>query len=145
MDLGRRSAAAGDDEKALNNFQKLLIVQPDHKEGKTELLLAESRLAKRQAARLRRVARTRAIDQTRLAKKAQASEEKKEWENALEVWLRINTSSGNVATEIDRCRAALYQKAEKAQETKDFSRAQALFHSAERGGSYRDTRPARAR
>jgi tetratricopeptide (TPR) repeat protein len=139
FDLGRRNATAGNDEKAADYFRKLLIVQPDHKGGKMALAQVESRLAEQQAARLRQeVARARALDRARWAKDGRALEAKKKWEDALIVWLKINQNAGEGTSGIERCRAALYQEAEKAQASNDFDRARALFIASDRSGPYRD-------
>lgn len=146
LDLGRRNVAAGDDATAVDNFRKLLIVQPDHKEGKNELTQAETRIANRRAARLQEeVARARAVDRNRWAQKGRVLEEKKKWEEALEIWQKILKSGGEGATAgIARCRAALYQEAEKLQGSNDIDQARLLFLAADKGGPYKDS-DARAR
>jgi tetratricopeptide (TPR) repeat protein len=146
LDLGRRSVAAGNDEKAADIFRKLLTVHPDHKEGKKELAQVELRLSEKQAARLReevarlkeKRARTEAMERQQFEKAARSFEQSGEWEQALDVWLKILKTGRNVSGDVDRCRGALYREAEKALKENDNNRAQALFIAAERGGAYRD-------
>jgi tetratricopeptide (TPR) repeat protein len=141
LDLGRRNVAAGDDTAAVDNFRKLLLVQPDHKDGKMELAQAETRIAERRANRLREeVARARALDRKRLTQNARSLEEIKKWEEALDIWHKIHKSNGgqDASEGMDRCRAALYHEAEKNQKSNDVDQARLLFLAADKGGPYKD-------
>jgi hypothetical protein len=147
LDLGRRNVATGDDATAIDHFRKLLIVHPNHKEGKKELTEAETRIAERHAARLREeVSRARALDRNRLTQNARSLEERNKWEEALAIWQKISKSSGgkDASAGMARCRAALYQEAEKKQKSNHIDQARLLFLAADKGGPYKDA-GARAR
>ena len=138
--MGKESLETRNYPEAVNRFQKLLLVDPKNKEGRTLLTQAESLLDKEKQSRLQEeVLRKRTQQRNFLEREAKIRFSQQDWSDAVELWqkwVRFGGDPKQGEGEIQRCWDRLYADAEKALAAKNPERAIALFQSI--GVGYRD-------
>lgn len=131
MAEGRRSFEAGDDDRAVERFQKVLLLSPDHADARAGLARAESRRREAQLARWREdVARARRRAWADDVARAEGLMSAGKHAAALPIWRRAQeyaAGAERAAEGREACRQKLYVEAAAREAAGDVLRAQEVY------------------
>ncbi|MBK8576356.1 MAG: PorV/PorQ family protein [Elusimicrobia bacterium] len=130
---------------AADHFRKLLLVAPDHIEGRKWLAKTEKQMEADRQARLKaEVAIARERERKQLVRQAETLEARQRWTEALRAWGKILDQGDDVPkaqAHLRSCQEKVYGQAEESLAAGDVGKALSLFRVLEERGAYRDAGP----
>lgn len=142
LEKARETLAQGDLTAAESLFGKILLMEPDHAEGKWGLEETKRRREAQHKNRLKaEVEEIRRREKEALVREAERARGQGKWVHALEVWGRVFKLYGDPSPKPKgflECQEKVYQDAERALSSGNLARALDLFQAVERSGPHRD-------